>query len=81
MNLQLDSLIETLLSSDNQRRSEAEKLINSLPETNFEEGIDALIAAMNNSNNDVFIPLHRLLKCLLFSLKRNILTFPRTLIK
>lgn len=55
MNFQLDSVIETLFSSDNQRRSEAEKFVNSLPETNFDEGIDALINVMNNPNNDVSV--------------------------
>lgn len=66
MNFQLDSVIETLFSSDNQRRSEAEKFVNSITETNFEEGIDAFISVMNNPNNDVLYNLFRLPKWLLF---------------
>ena len=78
MNLQLDPLLETLLSSDNQRRTEAENFINSLPDTNFEEGIDALLASMNNPNNDVTLLLFRLLKWLLSSSRRSTWTFPTT---
>lgn len=53
MNNSLDSVIETLLSSDNKRRLEAESYINALPSTNFDEFIDSLLLSMTNSNPDV----------------------------
>jgi hypothetical protein len=35
MNYQIDSIIEVLLSPDNQRRDEAEQIINNIPVNNF----------------------------------------------
>jgi hypothetical protein len=53
MNNSLDGVIETLLSSDNKRRLEAENYINRLPATNFDEFIDSLLLSMTNTNQDV----------------------------
>ncbi len=43
MNYQLHSVIEVLLSTDNQRRAEAEKYIQDMTTNSFAEGVDALI--------------------------------------
>jgi hypothetical protein len=53
MSFQLDSVIEVLLSSDNQRRIEAEAYINEIPNTCFEQGIDAFLLSMNHENPNV----------------------------
>jgi len=46
MNYQLDSVIEHLLSNDNHRRIEAEKMVNEIPITHFEQGLDAFLMSM-----------------------------------
>ena len=53
MNFSLDSVIEVLLCSDNQRRMAAEQFINELPNKQFSEGIDAFLMSMNHQNEQV----------------------------
>lgn len=54
MNNSLDTVIETLLSSDNKRRLEAESYINGLPATNYDQFIDSLLMSMAHANPDVY---------------------------
>lgn len=55
MNHQLDSVIEILLSADNQRRSEAEQFLTEITNSNFNETVDGFLHVMNNSNPNVNI--------------------------
>lgn len=54
MNNELETIIQVLLSSDNKRRQEAESLVNTLPQTNYEQFIDALLMSMDSQNEEVF---------------------------
>lgn len=47
---ELASVIEVLLSSDNNRRLEAERYVNEIPLTNFDQGIDGFLSCMHNEN-------------------------------
>ena len=62
MDLQLDNVIEVLLSPDNQRRAEAEKFIETIPVNHFEQGIDAFLMSMNHENPQVSTMAALLLK-------------------
>ena len=53
MNYQLDSVIELLLSEDNARRIEAEKMVEDIPKSHFEECLDAFLMSMSHENNMV----------------------------
>jgi hypothetical protein len=53
MDLQINSVIEVLLSSDNERRIQAEKFIEQIPLTTFDQGIDAFVFSMTNENPQV----------------------------
>jgi hypothetical protein len=53
MNFQLDSMIEILLSADNQRRTEAEKYLQDIITTSFEEAVDSFLAVMSHQNPNV----------------------------
>lgn len=53
MNYQLNTVIEVLLSSDNQRRTEAENYIQDLTNNSFNEGVDAFLQCMSNENANV----------------------------
>ena len=55
MNFQLDSIIEVLLSTDNQRRIEAERFIDEVPVNAFEAGIDAFLLSMSHENSNVSV--------------------------
>ena len=55
MNFQLDSVIEILLSADNQRRSEAEKYLQEMTANSFEEAVESFLAVMNHENANVFL--------------------------
>ncbi len=48
MNYQLNTVIEVLLSADNQRRTEAENYIQELTTTSFNEGVDAFLQTMGH---------------------------------
>lgn len=48
MNFQLDSVIEILLSADNQRRTEAEKYLQEITTNSFEEAVDSFLGVMNH---------------------------------
>jgi hypothetical protein len=54
MNLEINSALELLLSSDNQRRQEAENYISSIPTTHFFDGLEALLEGMNHENAQVW---------------------------
>lgn len=53
MDFQLDNVIEVLLSPDNQRRIEAEKFVDNIPLTHFDQGIEAFLLTMNHQNPQV----------------------------
>ena len=53
MDFKLDNVIEVLFSSDNLRRTEAEKFVDQIPINNFQQGIDAFLITMNHENNQV----------------------------
>lgn len=48
MDLQINSVIEVLLGSDNERRIQAEKFIEQIPITSFDQGIDAFVLSMTH---------------------------------
>lgn len=48
MNYQLNTVIEVLLSSDNQRRAEAENYIQELTTNSFTDGVDAFLQSMSH---------------------------------
>jgi hypothetical protein len=50
MNYQLDSVIEILLSADNQRRTEAEQFLQDITTSNFNEAVDGFLHVMGNAN-------------------------------
>lgn len=54
MEVQLDTVIEVLFCPDNQRRSEAERFIEKIPITHFEQGIDAFLMSMHHENPQVY---------------------------
>lgn len=54
MDLQINSVIEVLLGSDNERRIQAEKFIDQIPLTSFDQGIDAFVLSMTHENPQVF---------------------------
>ncbi len=53
MNFQLDSVIEILLSPDNQRRTEAEQFIQDITAASPNEAIDSFLMTMNHENIQV----------------------------
>lgn len=55
MELQIISVIEVLLGADNERRIQAEKFIDQIPLTSFDQGIDAFVLSMNNENAQVLL--------------------------
>jgi hypothetical protein len=85
MNFQLDSMIEILLSADNQRRTEAEKYLQDIITTSFEEAVDSFLAVMSHQNPNVRCDSCRLRRWEPFSSRKSISTtrilfldFPRT---
>ena len=71
MNFQIESVIGALLGADNQRRVEAENIINQLPLTNFEQGIDTLLMGMNNQTPQISEMAAFLLKKKYLDIKEN----------
>ena len=53
MDFQLDTVIEVLFSTDNQRRAEAERFVDQIPVNSFDQGIDAFLITMNHQNSQV----------------------------
>ena len=53
MDMQLNSVIEVLLGSDNERRIQAEQFIEQIPVTSFDQGIDAFVVSMAHQNPQV----------------------------
>ena len=53
MDYQMDSVVEILLSPDNQRRTEAEQFIQEITNSNFVEAVDGFLHVMNHSNPNV----------------------------
>ena len=51
--MQINNVIEVLLGSDNERRAKAEKFIDQITETTFDQGIDAFILSMSHENPQV----------------------------
>lgn len=53
MDMQINSVIEVLLSTDNERRIQAEKFIEQITVTSFDQGIDAFVLSMSHENQQV----------------------------
>lgn len=62
MDFKLDNVIEVLFCTDNQRRTEAEKFVDQIPVSNFDQGIDAFLMTMNHENTQVATMAALLLK-------------------
>ena len=59
MDMQINNVIEVLLGSDNERRAKAEKFIDQITETTFDQGIDDFILSMSHENPQVNFQLLR----------------------
>lgn len=55
MDLQIISVIQALLGADNETRIQAEKFIDQIPLTHFDQGIDAFVISMSNENAQVWL--------------------------
>lgn len=62
MDFKLDNVIEVLFSTDNKRRTEAEKYVDQIPINSFDQGIEAFLITMNHENTQVATMAALLLK-------------------